>query len=67
MYVGVVLIPHEYVFPILNSYVCRIRHIIPKWNTLFEKGCVSVAAHNHHQGDAPDQKDDENVSYFVTF
>ena len=20
----------------LNSHVCRIRHIIPKWNTLFE-------------------------------
>jgi hypothetical protein len=23
-------------FSILNSYVCRIRHIIPKWYTLFE-------------------------------
>jgi hypothetical protein len=37
-------------FSILNSYVCRIRHIIPKWNTLFKKGCVSAAVHNHHQG-----------------
>jgi hypothetical protein len=37
-------------FSILNSYVYRIRHIIPKWNTLFEKGCVSTAEHNHHQG-----------------
>ncbi len=25
-------------FSILNSYVYRIRHIFPKWNTLFEKG-----------------------------
>ena len=23
-------------FSILNSYVCKIRHITPKWNTLFE-------------------------------
>ncbi len=32
----VVLIPNKYVFSMLNSHVCRIRHIIPKWNYLFE-------------------------------
>jgi hypothetical protein len=37
-------------FSILNSYVCRIRHIIPKWNTLFKKGCVSAAVYNHQLG-----------------
>ncbi len=37
-------------FLILKSYVYRIRHIIPKCNTLFKKGCVSAAEHNHHEG-----------------
>jgi hypothetical protein len=27
-----------------------MRRIIPKWNTLFKKGCVSAAEHTHHQG-----------------
>ncbi len=31
------------IFPVLNSYVCRIRQSIPNWNTLFKKGCVSAA------------------------
>jgi hypothetical protein len=48
MYVGC---DSEWVhFLILNSYVCRIRHIIPKWNTLFEKDCISAAEHNHYHG-----------------
>ncbi len=40
-----ILIPNECIFlPVLNSYVCRIRHSIPNWNTLFKKGCASAAA-----------------------
>ncbi len=39
-----ILIPNEYDFLlVLNSYVCRIRQSIPNWNTLFKKGCASVA------------------------